>query len=380
MNINNIFCPGGVDSQTGSAAFERYPGCHITDCGKIPDVLLQLDSNPGPYLIPIWNSHQGEVPMAKYVWDHIQESKIKITDAWPKRIKFWYVRRSGLTTTYHKIGSVTVAKTQCSGFLAKQGAELVACPLTTIAHEQYRQGAAWDGVLVAPGQGEDENGYEVADKETANPNNFTSFIRLVPQRAFPMSGMVIKSWITGVSMPSFGLSLDETVQSFFEQMLDSVLDLNNIPKPIFVFDRTARVGLLFEGKPLISGDLLDAEELERGNVIVYEDVGGMTQHYTEELKTLFMREFPDLQREEFILHHGVGTCLFACPLLGLYTHGYKVDTVEPVVRFFIHKLFQLWYDRDLICTDLQTKFFERHEDSWLEKGAEFIRFENIVPT
>jgi prephenate dehydratase len=380
MDINTIYCPGGIESQTGSAASERYQGSVIVDCGKIPDVPLQLDSNPGPYLIPIWNSHQGEVPMAKYVWDHIAESKIRITDAWPKRIEFWYVIRTGSAATYHKIGSVKVAKTQCSGFLVKQNSVLDECQLTTIAFKQYREGAAWDGVLVAPGQGENEDGYEVAEKITANPNNFTSFMRLIAPREFPLDGLSLKSWITGVSMPSFGTSLNETVQSFFDQMLNSVLELNNIPMPIFVFDRIARVGLLFEGKPLKSGDMLDAEELEGGNVAVYEDAGGLTNHYSEELRRLFVNEFPALQNADFVLHHGVETCLFACPPLGLYTHGYKAETVEPVVRFFIGRLFKLWYEEDLKCTALQTKFFEQYIDSWLEKGSEFIQFENISPT
>ncbi|MFA6172983.1 MAG: prephenate dehydratase domain-containing protein [Kiritimatiellales bacterium] len=373
MKTANIFCPGGADSQSGVAVRERYTGCYISNCGRIPDVPLQLDENTGPFVIPIWNSHQGEVKAAEYVWEHIQEAKIKITDVWPKSIEFWFVRRIGAETTYKKIGSVFVAKTQCSGFLAKRTAELVECALTTVAFDEYRKGAAWDGVLVAPGQGEDDPEYQVDAKQTANSNNFTSFVRFVPTRAFCADGSVSVSWITGVTMPAFGASLGDAEQSFFEQMLGTVTDLKDIPKLIFVLKRTANVGLIFEGTRLYAGNLLDAEEQERGEIVVYEEAGVTAKPYTEELHDLFSLSFPELGANDFILHRGVNTCQFSCPPLGLYTHGYEVDTVEPVIRFYISKLFQRW-DDGAKCTQEQKDFFERHKAAWQEKGSEFIEF------
>jgi hypothetical protein len=76
----------------------------------------------------------------------------------------------------------------------------------------------------------------------------------------------------------------------------------------------------------------------------------------------------------------VSTCLFACPPLGLYTHGYQVETVEPVVRFYISRLFQLWDDEALKCTQAQAEFFERHKEAWLEKGSEFMQFKVVSAT
>ena len=381
MDIKSIVCPGGRDSQSGNAALGRYTDCQVEPCNGIPEVDQLLNTNPGPYLIPIWNSHEGEVPKAKFIWDRIKEFKVKVVDVFPKKIEFWYLKRIKTTTKYNKIGSVGVARTQCSGFLSKHGAELEPRGLTTDAYKEYLEGAPWDGVLVAPGLGENEPGYEVSDKKTANPNNFTSFVTLVTPSAFPIPGMNIRSFISGVSMPSFsGSTLDETVQSFFEKMLDSVSDLSDIPMPIFVFDRNATVGLLFEGKPLRAGDLLDAEEQERENVLVYEDVGGIEKQYAQEIETLCKDEFHELCSADFIFHSGVTTCLFACPPLGLYTHGYKAEAVERVVRFFIHKLFELWDEDNLGCTPLQTQFFEKHKTVWQEKGSEFIKFEIINPT
>lgn len=373
-------CPGGAGSQSGSAVKERYPETQIESCGKIPAVLSMLDTHDGPFVIPIWNSHEGEVKAASYVWDCIQDAKIKITDAWAKTIEFWFVRRKGEPTAHGKIGSVVVAGTQCSGFFQQQNATLKKCDLTTDAFNEYREGAAWDGVLVAPGQGENEAGFEVVSKQTANPNNFTSFVRFVPSWAFAVDRTEISSWFTGVRMPAFGASLGDAEQTFFDELLGLVKDLKDIPKLAFVFSRDAKVGLLFEGMELHAGDLLDAEQLESDEITVYENAGATAKLYTEELNGLFNQKFPALTQDDFILHSGVSTCLFACPPLGLYTHGYQIETVEPVVRFYISKLFQFWDDEVLKCTPAQAEFFSRHKAVWQEKGSGFMKFKVVSAT
>lgn len=377
MNGKTVYCPGGSISQTGAAAIERYPKISIIDCGQIPDVPPQLDQNAGPYVIPIWNSHQGEIGKAEYVWNHIQESKIKITDLWGKKIEFWLVRRADANTPCKKVGSVTVAKTQCSSFLETTSAELVGCALTTVAFKEFRDGAEWDGVLVAPDQGV-EDGYSVVDKKTANPNNFTSFVRFIRSDKFDES-VPSNSWLTGVTMPSFSATMGDAEQAFFDAMLSSVTDISDIPKLIFVLKRTANVGLLFEGTRLYTGDLLDAEEQERGEIEVYEAAGKTEKMYTAELGQFFRETFSDLSQGDFILHRGVNTCLFLCPPLALYTHGYTVETVEPVVRFYIHRLFQR-LSENAKCTAEQDAFFERHREAWEAQGSDFIKFTVVTET
>lgn len=375
MSDQPISCPGGESSQTGTAVLQRYPEIKITNCGTIPQVQEQLGTNGGTYVVPIWNSHQGEVQAADYVWNLIEKAKIKISDIWAKRIDFWFVRKVGYTSFHGKIGSVIVAETQCSNFLSSKNAELVRCALTTTAHEEYRNGAEWDGVLVAPGQGENEAGFEIAAKQTANANNFTTFVRLVStcESSFDKTATV---WLSGVAMRPLKAYLGETEQSFFEQLFESVKDINDIPKLIFVFNRTAKVGLLFEGARLYAGDLLDAEELENGNISIYEEAGAISKLYTAELDDLFKQEFPALLGDDFILHHGVSTCLFACPPLGLYTHGFEIETVEPVVRFYISKLIEL-IDNGAKCTPSQMLFFERHKAAWQDKKSEFMQFKTV---
>ncbi|MBY0576100.1 MAG: hypothetical protein K2P67_05845 [Gallionellaceae bacterium] len=375
MPDQSILCPGGAASQTGSAVKQRYPDVRISDSGTISDVQKKLEIDGGLYVVPIWNSHQGEVKAADFVWNLIEETKIRLSDIWAKRIEFWFVRRRDVAATYRKIGSVTVAQTQCSDFLRLKSAELVHCTLTTTAHEEYRNGAEWDGVLVAPDQGENEAGFEVADKQTANSNNFTTFVRLATSRE-PTSTEAANIWLSGVAMRPLGTILGDAEQSFFEQLFDSVSDLADIPRLIFVFKRTAKVGLLFEGGRLYAGDLLDAEEIEGGDISIYEDVGAMSKFYTDELCGLFRQEFPDLLQDDFVLHRGVNTCLFSCPTLGIYTHGYAVETVEPVVRFYISKLFEL-IDNGAKCTPAQSQLFERHKDAWQDRRSEFMQFKIV---
>lgn len=375
MPDQSIACPGGASSQTGSAVRQRYPQASIADSGTISDVRKRLEVDGGLYVVPIWNSHQGEVKAADFVWNLIEEAQIKLSDIWAKRIEFWFVKRLGITITHGKIGSVIVAQTQCSNFLKQRNAELVRCDLTTIAHEDFRNGAEWDGVLVAPGQGENEAGFEVADKQTANANNFTTFVKLASSRE-AASNEAVDIWLSGVAMRPLESNLGDAEQSFFEQLFDSVKKLDDIPRLIFVFKRTARVGLLFEGIRLYAGDLLDAEELESGDISVYEEVGAMSKFYTDELRNLFKQEFTTLLQDDFVLHHGVNTCLFSCPALGIYTHGYEVETVEPVVRFYISKLFEL-IDNGAECTPAQSQLFERHKDAWQDRRSEFIQFKVV---
>jgi hypothetical protein len=379
MSTQVVFCPGGGKSQSGTAVHERYPCATIETCGKISDVLNLIETNNGPYVIPIWNSHEGEVTAAQYVWDSITQGKIIITDAWAKTIDFWFVKSTSAETSYGIVGSVAVAGTQCSAFLKRKNLSLEKCDLTTVAFDLYLKGAKWDGVLVAPGQGEIQAGFEVIEQQTANPNNFTSFLRIIPSQALGCCDLKKNYSITGVRMPAFGVNFGEAEQSFFDQMLGLVKDLSDMPKPIFVFKREAKVGLLFEGMKLHAADLLDAEQIEWDDVSIYEDAGVTENLYTQALSCLFKNNFPDLSQSDFILHHGVNACLFACPPLNIYTHGYQVEAVEPVIRFYISRLFKLW-DDGVKCTPMQIAFFEKYQNSWREKGSQFMDFKLITDT
>lgn len=375
MDFSVIYCPGAPFSQSGSAVKERYPNTkEIKDCGGIGSVPITLNDNNGPYTIPIWNSNQGEIKAAEYVWNLIEDERIKILDIWPKSIDFWFVKKLGNRKTHGLIGSVGVAETQCSEFLKKMEAKIKPYDLTTDALIAYKSGARLDGVLVAPDQCHDDKKYEVACKETANSNNFTSFVTLTPAHLKHTNNPAISSYLTGVTMGSLSDSvLEENQATFFEQVFTDTFNLKDIPKLIFVFKRTAKVGLLFEGERFSSGDFLDAEELEAGDILIHEDVGELELAYTQELDTLITEKFSSLKQHDFILHQGKNTFLFACPALGMYTHGYDKKAVEPVVRLYIDKIFE-FIDNEGICSKNEKTFFNRHHRSWKEKRSDFMKF------
>ncbi|MDP3742718.1 MAG: hypothetical protein Q8Q76_00030 [Methylotenera sp.] len=371
---NNIFCPGGSNSQTGSAVSLRYPNSVIHNSGEtIADVEALIGSKPGPYVVPIWNSHQGEIPAAMYVWNLIEEAKVKIADIWGKQIEFWYVRKSSTPTECKVLGSVAVAETQCSEFFLTNGFELKKYPLTTAAFEGYRNGDELGGVLVAPGQGENEVGYEIINETTANPNNFTTFVKFSDAIDETIQS---EFFLTGIAIRPLKVVLGEAEQSLFDNLFSEKSHINEVQKLIFVIKRSSKVGLLFEGQKLYSGDLLDAEELETSDIVVHEDAGKLSQLYSSELATLFQTNFTSLVDGDFVLHRGVNSCLFACPSLGLFTHGYEEETVEPVVRFYINKFFEL-IDNGVECTLDQKAFFEKHLQAWREKRSEFIEFKIV---
>lgn len=381
MDSQSISSPGGPTSQTGVAVRERYSEVSISDGGTISDIgkaLLSSGNTGEPCVVPLWNSHQGEVQAAKFVWDLIEKAKITITDLWAKGIEFWFIRKTGKETSCRKIGSVIVAETQCSKFIRQRNAEFVKYDLTTMAFIAYKEGADLDGVLVAPGQWEGESGYEIESRETANPNNFTTFVRISsPIISEDVSGQ--RFCLTGVTMSTFNASLSDDEASFFEHLIDSVTDINDFPKLVFVFDRDAKVGLLFESKdPLKASDMLDAEEIGRGNISINDKAGEISKSYTEGLRALFDQEFKELNDGDFICHRGDNTCMFACPSLGLYTHGYNIGRVEPVVRFFIDKIFEGIYANKITCSSQsQKKFFEDRESSWMINRSNFIEFKTI---
>lgn len=371
-----IFCPGGITSQTGTAVRARHPHAKIEKAGDaVSDVEALLEKNDGPYAIPIWNSHQGAIKPASFIWKRVQNGVVWITDLWAKRIEFWWLRRIGDKSSNKEIGSVSVAEMQCSAFLQKKGLKLIGRTLTTVAYDDYVAGKPWDGVLVADGHFGDKKLFEIIDKTTANPNNFTSFIEFEVARGQKNKARH-NHWLTGITMPRLDTSVPEVTRALFTEIL-MAQKIDDLPKLAFVFDWIDRVGLLFEGPKLLQGDVLDAESLENHEIEVHEEVGCIRTAYNKDLLSLFRSEFQELTSKDFILHEGANTCLFLCPPLGLYTHGFEVATVDPVFRFYIGRLFYLWSTKDMECTTEQKKFFERHRKAWGKNGIDFIKFHNI---
>jgi hypothetical protein len=60
----------------------------------------------------------------------------------------------------------------------------------------------------------------------------------------------------------------------------------------------------------------------------------------------------------------------------LITHGFEKSIVEPAVRRIITKYFELFVN-GMACSDKQRDFFERHKPFYLDKGPDFISFDDV---
>lgn len=368
-----MYCPGGHASQTGVATAMRYDDIDIiSSCEKISELLKKLDSSFGPHVIPIWNSHQGSITPAEFIWDLIEDSKIKIYDLWPKKIEFWHVKRNGSKSAFGKVGSVQVAETQCSNYFLENSIELAPYGLTTTAFDDYKSGAKLDGVLIAP-QTNLEPGFECVSIATANLYNFTSFITFMVEDRLTEEYEI---YLTAVMIMPIDDGLGDVEQALFEGLFSRASHINEIHRLTYVVSRTGRTGLLFEGAKLFAGDILDADQISNNNIGFYEEVGVLEKSYSDELRDFFDEKFQNLNNSDFILHVGQASCMFACPLLGIYTHGYDVATVEPVVRFYISQFFEAIYN-GIECTKEQMELFNRHKNTWESNQSNFIVFTQV---
>ena len=372
--MTQLYCPGGIQSksgissQSGVASQDRYPDAAISNSGDlISDIERIINENPGPYVIPIWNSHQGSIPASLFIWNHIEAEQIKIYDLWPKEIEFSLVKRKG-TNEIKNIISVTVAEQQCSKFLS--GYKFTGTKLTTVAFDEFIKDTNYHGVLVAP-QSSLSDEYTIVEDNVANDNNFTAFINFYG--LFEWVYEKKKHFLTAITTSRLSSGLSDQELALFDNLFTNVDDISKIPRLIFVFELDDKVGLIFEGDQISAGDLLTSEEMQESDIRIYEEVGSLEMMYSETLKGLLETRFPTLTQGDFLIHNGSNTFMFACPALGIYTHGYKRDAVEPVVRFYMHKVFETIKGGAKVTPE-QRGFFSKYEAAWNANPLNFMQY------
>ena len=376
MYKSKIYCPGGIQSesgiasQTGVASQDRYPDATILSSGDdIAAIESGIKVNAGPYVVPIWNSHQGSIPYSSFIWREIEDEKIKIYDLWAKEIEFCLVARKETEEIKHII-SVGVAKMQCSGFL--ENYEFSGVKLTTTAFENFEKSPQFHGVLIAP-QSSLSDQYAVVEQNIANDNNFTTFINFYGSHDWLCRQSRFLTAIT-TARPSTDLSAEE--RALFDNMFDGIDDIVRTPKLIFVFELLDKVGLLFEGEQITQGDLLNTEEIIGSDINIYEDVGTIETLYSEQLKNFLEERYPKLAQGDFLIHKGTNAYMFACPSLGIFTHSYKREATEPVFKFYMHKVFEAIYN-GAHGTNEQITFYQKHKAAWNAAPLNFIKFTEI---
>lgn len=379
MAIKKIICPGGVASQTGSAALKRCPDSEIIKFESIPAVEHALETEVNPFCVPIWNSNNGEIQASTYVWNYVANEQIKILDLWAQKIVFWHIKKIGSTNKTNLIGSVIVVKEQCKNYIKQLGCEIKVYTLSSEAFDAYKSGDELDGVLIAPPADEAElKGYEVVSKHTVIPNNFTSFVKIQHTHHYNTLPNSDDVFLAGVEIRPLNASLGKSEAEFFKNLFDNASHIDQIPKLLFVFDRTSKVGLLLQSNSeLFIEDILGVETIEKNDLALHSSAGSIKEEYTEQISKLISTNFGELISQDFTVYYGNKTCIFICHTLGIYTQGYDKVLVEPVIRFYINSLFEAIYN-DTKCTSKQRAFYEKYKDEWLTKKSNFISFKTIT--
>lgn len=379
MSGQSILCYAGSISQTGQAVARRFPAVTIVPYSSFEEIAELLKTAVEPIAVPVWNSHKGEI-RASEVWERVISRRACISDLWPSRIEFWLIIRCESLSKVKRVCSVHVAKEQCSKLLETLGVEFKGFDSTVEAFRAFSVESSFDAVLIAPDPKELSDFFSIATRETANPNNFTAFALLNARGRFGDDRLPEGASFTAVSMPAFRSSPTDDQREFFERLFQTAQDLDELPRLLFVFDRreeAASVGLLFQGPVLMESDLLSADIMEKDEIQVIEEAGNSSAKYVAELHVFLAEHFPALQDGDFIKHRGDNAWLFACPTLGIYTHGYDEEVVESAFRYYVTKVFSLLSD-GLQCTPAQRLFFAVHESHWQERDTEFIEFKLVA--
>ncbi len=384
MKLERILVFAGETSLTGIATRNRFPElCIEGDDESFEEMIKIASEEQALAVLPLWNSHKGEIKR-KTALEMAFDSKVKIQELWPMRIKFELIGRKHSTLKQvNKIIIVFAATPQCSKFLKKFKFEERTS--TVASYKEFLSDNSFDAVLCAPGQWDKDKCVKLID-DVSNPYNFTTFILLgnidiqkckgrkwAPLRKH---GTPKRFKITGVDMPLLIPTLTEEQQDFLEDLTNDANSINDIPRIIFIFKREAsRCGILIEST-LENLSLSPQENGYLPDIIVKSGLGESNKQYTDMTINLMKTEFPKFISHDFVKHIGTQTCLYACPKLNIIVHGFDHEVVEAVVRKIINKYFEL-IDNGLPCSGVQKKLFNKYKNEYYDKAAQFVTFTHV---
>lgn len=375
----------GEKSQTGIATLQEFPGIEFQgEKEKFSDIAEMLIREPVLAVLPLWNSHVGEIPRTR-ILELLFENKARLYRVWPKSIEFECISKiteSG--DTFRNIVSVRVAKIQCSRFINQKDAEFIGEDSTTEAYKRFREDPEIETALCAPGQ--NEHGFIILSTDTANPMNFTSFVLLgcwgskdwsieewgsLYERLNPSEGIYF-----GVQMPILSVA-SEDQEELLNVLTADAESVDEIPKIIFVTETPPdRCKLLFESSTsVLTSDIL-TEEGYSTEISISQDMGQTNSRYPTRICDFIKDNYADCMKHDFIRHIGTQTCFFACLPLGIVTHGFDERIVGPVVKLIINKYFEL-IDIGINRSPEQSEFFEKHKKAYYQHGMDFINFIDV---
>lgn len=375
----------GATSQTGLAAKSEFPGVEFGGEPETFDEIADgLRKKEMAAVLPRWNSHEGEIVKARAL-ELLFDGEARLHKLWPRAIVFeCLVRQQAFGDTIGRTLSVHVAETQCSRFLEESRAYFEGRPSTVDAYDEFSRDESVDAVLCAPGQ--NAMGFPRLAENAANPVNFTTFALL--------GCLGSKDWretewgrlygaltprtraYAGVQMPILVSTSDDQEQLLVD-LTDGAQSIDDLPNVLFVTRRPeGACGLIIEGDIGFLGTRVILDEEYSTDILVNPDIGESPSKYRERTREFFECEFTVLASGGFMRHIGANTCLFACPPLGMITHGFDAKVVEPVFRRIISKWFEL-FDNGIRCTEQQRLFFEKHLNDYYDQGADFAEFVDV---
>ena len=84
--------------------------------------------------------------------------------------------------------------------------------------------------------------------------------------------------------------------------------------------------------------------------------------------SLMKRDYQTEESPDFVCHvGGKEAYFFACPSLGMLTHGFERHVVEKVFRDYVVRCFALIDNRIISGTKEQLIFFEKYKSRYYEK-------------
>jgi len=387
----------GPTSQTGLAVSEEFPDINpqwkdeeVWKDMEFHDIKTSLLKEPVLSILPMWNSHKGEIDIS-HAFEMIFQQLVKLHTLWPKTIVFECVGKGEIKLKdIKKIISVKVAKEQCSKFIKDIGAEFVPAKATTDAFKIFKRSDDIHAVLCAPGQNKDN--LKVLCKNAANPVNFTTFALLACLESETWGGSEWGSLYGklnpktrvyfGVQMPIRNVAFSDDQKALFSELTAETDSIKDVPRILFVTRRSLdKCGLLIEAEQEDLPDDILTDEGYSTEIKVIQDIGETHSNYTERIRSFLSNEFSGHVKHDFVRHRSVenDTCFFACPPLEIIIHGFEYNVVEPVMKLLIDKYFDL-YNNGIKCTEAQKGFFKKYNDKYLEYGMDFIKFVDIGTT
>jgi len=378
----------GPKSQTGTALREEAKRHRVTI--KVPknsdgwNTLAERVQKENILLVlPVWNSHEGEITNSRVI-ELLMEGKAILHKLWPKQIEFECVARVKQEKQIRTVISVPVAEAQCSTFIKRLNAKFVDGGSTVKSHEQFVDDAKFDAVLCVPGTG--KKPFVILHRNVANDVNFTTFavIGNVATREWvkewgalsPLFRPTVCSFVA-VELSLFSVTSDEDQTVFFNELTSAVKTSADLPRIVFAARRAPdRCGLIVESTFGQLPENILSEDGYTSEIRILPRVGSGPERYGRRVHEFLGQKFPRALKHAFVRHIGTKPCFFACPALGMLTHGYDLAVVEPVVRRYIAKWFQL-VDDGLTCTNQERKFFEKYRMAYYTSAETFFEFKTV---